>query len=126
MSWNDFLAARKAIAADISRGSSAMNDFWKLSVIKPRGKGPLRTTEYLIKSETRGTVASLVTFGDLAEDERNVARLIKSAPTLLHALFEIRQIAAKNSKAQGALADDMQRVGTISFYAIRKATEGIP
>jgi hypothetical protein len=103
-----------------------MNDFWKLSVIKPRSKGPLRTTEYLIKSEARGAVASLVTFGDLAEDERNVARLIKSAPTLLHALFEIRQIAAKHSKAQGALADDMQKVGTISFYAIRNATEGIP
>src|ERR1700751_2392650 len=87
-----------------------MNDLWKLSLIKPRGRGPLRTTEYLIKSETRGPVASLVTFGDLPEDERNVARLIKSAPDLVHALVEIRQIASKRRNGQDALADDMERV----------------
>lgn len=101
-----------------------MSDLWKLSVIKPRRKGPLRTTEYLIKTEAKGPVASLVTFGDLPEDERNVARLIKSAPDLLHALVEIRQIASRHRSGQDALANDMERVRTIAFYAVRKATEG--
>jgi hypothetical protein len=101
-----------------------MNDLWKLSLIKPRSKGPLRTTEYLIKSETRGPVASLVTFGDLPEDERNVARLIKSTPDLLDALVEIRKIASRRRSGQDALVHDMERVRTIAFYVVRKATEG--
>jgi hypothetical protein len=102
-----------------------MRDLWNLSVIKPRGKGPLRTTEYLIKTEARGPIASLLTFGDLPEDERNVARLIKSAPDLLHALVEIGQIASRHRGGQDALADDMERVRAIACYAIRKATGGM-
>lgn len=101
-----------------------MVDRWKLSVIKPRGKGLLRTTEYLIRTEASGPVASLVTFGDLPADERNVARLIKSAPELLRALIEIRQIASGHASAHGAFADDMERVRTIAVYAVRRATEG--
>ena len=92
-------------------------------MIKPRSRGPLRTTEYLIKTAMRGPIASLVTFGDLPDDERSVARLIKSAPELLHALVEIRQIASRH-RSQDELADDMERVRSIAFYAVRKATEG--
>jgi hypothetical protein len=101
-----------------------MADSWTLSVIKPRSKGELRTTEYLIKTETSGPIASLVTFGDLPQDEQNVARLIKSAPDLLHALVQIGQIASRQRCGEGALSGDLERVRTIAFYAVRKATEG--
>ena len=103
---------------------TGMTKSWMLSVIKPRSKGPLRTTEYLIKTETSGPIASLVTFGDLPQDEQNVARLIKSAPDLLHALVEIGQIASGHRRSNDAFLDDLERVRTIAFYAVRKATEG--
>lgn len=101
-----------------------MTNSWTLSIIKPRSRGPLRTTEYLIKTEARGPIASLVTFGDLPQDEQNVARLIKSCPDLLRALAEIGQIASRRRSSNDALSDDMELVRTIAFYAVRKATEG--
>lgn len=100
-----------------------MSDYWQLSVIKPRSKGPLRTTEYLIKTKARGPVASLVTFGDLPEDERNVAQLIKSAPNLLHALAEIGRIASRPRSSLQALVDDMEKVRTTAIFAVRGATK---